>query len=286
MLDWTQLIQAVCDKELLDTLGENETKETIEPQQNLDNEEVLALSRLVGNNICADCGQPDTTWASTNLGVFVCIQCCGAHRRMGTNISKIKSITLDKWEFSSLTNLKSIGNVKANEVWEANLGDFRKPVPESSLENKANFIKAKYENRNFLDESRINEICLPDIAPKKVERKVSLPQGLEELKSAILELLQEDEDFRKQLRILIYGDLSNIGSHHSNQSGHASGSKSDNSFGGSPCSSPRTANESPQLRKQNELNPKRNENTSEEKAKVKNINPDRVPPWRQKKRYP
>lgn len=36
-------------------------------------------------------------WASTNLGVFMCIRCSGIHRSMGVHISKVKSVSLDKW---------------------------------------------------------------------------------------------------------------------------------------------------------------------------------------------
>lgn len=38
-----------------------------------------------------------TRWASWNLGVFLCIRCGGLHRRLGTHISRVKSINLDKW---------------------------------------------------------------------------------------------------------------------------------------------------------------------------------------------
>ena len=66
-----------------------------------------------GNNLCADCGRkginkiastanlrglylgPD--WASVNLGIFICIDCAGIHKRLGTSVSHIKSVKLDQW---------------------------------------------------------------------------------------------------------------------------------------------------------------------------------------------
>lgn len=39
----------------------------------------------------------DPRWASYSLGVFLCIRCAGIHRKMGTHISKVKSITMDQW---------------------------------------------------------------------------------------------------------------------------------------------------------------------------------------------
>lgn len=50
-----------------------------------------------GNKLCADCKRPSPTWASINLGVFVCIKCSGCHREIGTHVTKIKSINLDLW---------------------------------------------------------------------------------------------------------------------------------------------------------------------------------------------
>ncbi|ORY04819.1 Arf GTPase activating protein, partial [Basidiobolus meristosporus CBS 931.73] len=61
-------------------------------------EEILkALVKQPGNSTCADCGASGPRWASHNLGVFLCIKCAGFHRRMGTHISKVKSINLDTW---------------------------------------------------------------------------------------------------------------------------------------------------------------------------------------------
>lgn len=38
-----------------------------------------------------------TRWASWNIGVFLCIRCGGLHRKLGTHISRVKSVTLDSW---------------------------------------------------------------------------------------------------------------------------------------------------------------------------------------------
>ena len=36
-------------------------------------------------------------WASINLGEFICFQCSGIHRNLGTHISKVRSLNLDSW---------------------------------------------------------------------------------------------------------------------------------------------------------------------------------------------
>ena len=41
------------------------------------------------NGECADCGAPQPEWVSINLGVFLCIECSGIHRSLGTHISKV-----------------------------------------------------------------------------------------------------------------------------------------------------------------------------------------------------
>lgn len=36
-------------------------------------------------------------WASWNLGIFLCVRCASLHRKMGTHISKVKSMSMDTW---------------------------------------------------------------------------------------------------------------------------------------------------------------------------------------------
>jgi hypothetical protein len=50
-----------------------------------------------GNKTCADCKAKGPKWASVNLGIFLCWDCGGKHRNLGTDISRIRSTNLDKW---------------------------------------------------------------------------------------------------------------------------------------------------------------------------------------------
>ena len=40
----------------------------------------------------------DPQWASFNIGVFLCDSCAGIHKSLGTHISMIKSVRLDRWD--------------------------------------------------------------------------------------------------------------------------------------------------------------------------------------------
>lgn len=80
-------------------------------------DEVLARPE---NRKCADCGAKAPRWASVNLGVFFCLECSGAHRNMGTHISTVKSVTLDKWQPKWISTIKLVGNRIGNSYYEHN----------------------------------------------------------------------------------------------------------------------------------------------------------------------
>ncbi|XP_059486764.1 centaurin-gamma-1A-like [Neocloeon triangulifer] len=113
-------------------------------------ENALVLRTLPGNEVCADCGEKDPAWASLNLGVLTCITCSGAHRGLGSHVSRIRSLELDHWTQGQIAAMQLIGNKLANTIWEADLGSRSKPRPESSNEEKRSWVRAKYGDKDFL----------------------------------------------------------------------------------------------------------------------------------------
>ncbi|KAK6928893.1 C2 domain [Dillenia turbinata] len=112
-----------------------------------------SLSHESGNRFCADCGSPDPKWVSINLGVFVCIKCSGVHRSLGVHISKILSAKLDEWTEEQVNALIEMGGNEAlNRKYEASIPEnFTKPKPDSSIEERSDFIRRKYELRQFCE---------------------------------------------------------------------------------------------------------------------------------------
>lgn len=109
-------------------------------------EQLMSLARSPGNTECADCGCSDNQWASANLGIFICIACAGIHRKLGVHVSRVKSTMLDTWKPDDLTVMQTIGNVRANEVYEGNM-HFHLPVrasTDSAGHIKEQWIRAKY----------------------------------------------------------------------------------------------------------------------------------------------
>ncbi|KAK9324169.1 hypothetical protein V1517DRAFT_318436 [Lipomyces orientalis] len=121
-------------------------------RQQLKNEALLReLSELPENRKCADCGARNPGWASWNLGVFLCIRCGGIHRKMGTHISKVKSLSVDSWTTEQILAMKEMGNKKANSIWDPNnersqyLGSY--DGDDDSVVER--YIRDKYERGKF-----------------------------------------------------------------------------------------------------------------------------------------
>src|SRR5882757_4348229 len=59
--------------------------------------ELHELLSVPGNSQCADCGARNPAWASWSLGIFLCMRCASLHRKLGTHVSKVKSLSMDTW---------------------------------------------------------------------------------------------------------------------------------------------------------------------------------------------
>ncbi|KAI1501951.1 putative GTPase activating protein for Arf-domain-containing protein [Biscogniauxia marginata] len=116
-------------------------------RQQARNEKALQdlLHNVPGNNMCADCQARNPAWASWSLGIFLCMRCAAIHRKLGTHISKVKSLSMDSWTNEQVENMKRVGNVSSNKKY--NPQNKKPPVPvdadeaDSAMER---FIRSKY----------------------------------------------------------------------------------------------------------------------------------------------
>ncbi|KAJ5759119.1 hypothetical protein N7520_006275 [Penicillium odoratum] len=142
----------------------------ISKRQQLRNEKTLAeLIRTVpGNDRCADCDALTPGWASWNMGLFLCMRCAAIHRKLGTHISKVKSLSMDTWSAEQVDNMKSHGNLLMNKIY--NPKNIKPPVPtdvdeaDSCMER---FIRQKYQYRSLEDDPP--EGSPPPLPPKSAK---------------------------------------------------------------------------------------------------------------------
>ncbi|KLU88675.1 hypothetical protein MAPG_07660 [Magnaporthiopsis poae ATCC 64411] len=115
------------------------------------------LQDLVQGQTCADCQARNPAWASWSLGVFLCMRCAAIHRKLGTHISKVKSLSMDSWSNEQVDNMRKVGNATSNKIY--NPQNKKPPVPvdadevDSAMER---FIRQKYMNNSVSGARRHN----------------------------------------------------------------------------------------------------------------------------------
>ncbi|MCJ1384839.1 hypothetical protein MMC17_007957 [Xylographa soralifera] len=88
--------------------------------------------------------------AGVSLGIFLCMRCAALHRKLGTHISKVKSLSMDSWSNEQVDSMKSRGNTTSNHIY--NPKNTQPPVPldvdevDSAMER---FIRQKYDQQLF-----------------------------------------------------------------------------------------------------------------------------------------
>jgi hypothetical protein len=111
---------------------------------------LIELLKRPENHECMDCRARNPTWASINLGVFVCIRCSGLHRQVGVHITQVRSCTMDLWEPSQIAFMQSMGNAKGRAVFEALLpADYGKPAESEDSQLVLQWIRTKYEKKRY-----------------------------------------------------------------------------------------------------------------------------------------
>ncbi|EDO34673.1 predicted protein [Nematostella vectensis] len=104
------------------------------------------------NRKCADCGNKDPyPHASVNHLVCICGNCCGSHRSLGSNISKPRSLLMDKkiWNDDLKELMVKIGNENANKLLEFKIPDDDRIRPDADSAKRREFICAKYEYKKY-----------------------------------------------------------------------------------------------------------------------------------------
>ncbi|KAI5248746.1 ArfGap-domain-containing protein [Aureobasidium subglaciale] len=122
-------------------------------RQQARNERMLQdlLKSVPGNDRCADCGARNPAWSSWSLGIFLCMSCAALHRKMGTHISKVKSLSMDSWSPDQVDNMKRVGNVTSNRAF--NPQNVRPDIPTDADEVSGvmeRFLRQKYEHKAFV----------------------------------------------------------------------------------------------------------------------------------------
>ena len=144
-----------------------------------DYQEIL---QLPGNRVCVDCGvdvteqeknenQNDETttkrtssssssgsypdWGSPNLGILFCFTCSGIHRSLGTHISFVRSVRMDRWDDSKQIPLMRIGGnqrcnnflKKYNITTHVSAGTTGDAASTANYDEQLrNMIRQKYDN--------------------------------------------------------------------------------------------------------------------------------------------
>mmetsp|Transcript_82684 Transcript_82684/g.192114 ORF Transcript_82684/g.192114 Transcript_82684/m.192114 type:complete len:248 (-) Transcript_82684:222-965(-) len=104
----------------------------------------LRCLKELGNHLCADCGRPDSSWASITHGVFLCITCSDVHRSVGTHVSKVKGCTgTYLWGPDELERMRTVGNRAADQRYGS-----VKVSPDASKEEKQRYVIGKYEKHS------------------------------------------------------------------------------------------------------------------------------------------
>jgi len=105
---------------------------------------------------------------------------------MGTHISKVKSVSLDKWLPEMIKNMQVIGNANARLIYEGRLPDRYNRPRESDTYAVEQWIRDKYDRKKWYDPAAEARILAGDSSanPTNAASQSSQPSGEDEQRRA------------------------------------------------------------------------------------------------------
>lgn len=76
------------------------------------------LKNIPGNIFCADCGATNPQWATLTYGALLCLNCSGKHRRLGVQLSVVRSVNMDSWSHQDVLAMLEGGNTQLNQFFD------------------------------------------------------------------------------------------------------------------------------------------------------------------------
>ena len=68
------------------------------------------IKKKKSNKKCFECSARRPQWGSVSFGIFLCVDCSGSHRRLGPNVSFVRSVGMDDWKEREMTLMEKSGN--------------------------------------------------------------------------------------------------------------------------------------------------------------------------------
>ena len=160
---------------------------------------LLEMSKQPGNNECADCTAKAPRWASFNFGVFLCLKCAGIHRGYGRDISRVKSITLDKWTAEEFSQM--IGNERANSILLYNLPPGMTKPNETDEAARSKWLNNKYVRKTWMrrpDQYQNNNVQVQSVPQKQT---VNIVQQQQQIPAVQKQKIENINFFQTQTKV-------------------------------------------------------------------------------------
>ena len=134
------------------------------------------------NQKCFDCRKKKISWASINNSIYLCSTCANMHKKLGKDVSDVRSLYIDNWSEEQIKYLQCGGNNRLSELlslyqldpkslntvlfYNSNLLNFHREIIKSEVENTKCPIMPKPDDAFELSE-KADLNLITDLLKKK-----------------------------------------------------------------------------------------------------------------------